>query len=142
MHILHHTSPILMQCVCRSRYALWTRSYSVSNCACVRAFCVLPSLNGSTKMNLLACVALTLDIAYARCLTAPCSLALAPTFMYFPVLQFYFGVYGVPLALEPTLYGTVGDKSGDNIGLVWWKMYMSRHRRCTPLHIVLLHHMH
>ena len=36
-----------------------------------------------------ACVALTLDIAYARCLTAPCSLALALTFMYFPVLQFY-----------------------------------------------------
>ena len=44
---------------------------------------MLPSLSGSEPSG--ACVALTLDIAYARCLTAPCSLALcalAPTVMY------------------------------------------------------------
>ena len=78
-------------------------------CVCMCVICVLYTKNEPSS----ACVALTLDIAYARCLTAPCSLALcalAQIFMYFPVLQFYLGVYCVPLPLEPTLYGTVWSR--------------------------------
>ena len=62
------------------------------------------------KFGLLAgaCVALTLDIAYARCVTAPSLLALcdciSSNLYVFPSSAVLFGCLAVPLALKPTLY--------------------------------------
>ena len=37
-----------------------------------------------------------------------------------------------------SVYGTVGDRSGDNIGLVWWRMCMSK--QCQrEVHVPLIH---
>ena len=37
-----------------------------------------------------------------------------------------------------SVYGTVGDRSGDNIGLVWWGMCMSK--QCQrEVHVPLIH---
>ena len=37
-----------------------------------------------------------------------------------------------------SVYGTVGDRSGDNIGLVWWGMCMSKQCRCE-VYVPLIH---
>ena len=74
------------------------------------------------------CVTLTQSyIRHCMCLVSDISLFVSTVcissnfYVLFPVLQYCLGIYDVPLALKHAM-SKLGDRSGDKIELVWWRM--------------------